>query len=191
MAINKVVYGSQTLIDLTADTVTESTLLKGATAHDASGETIEGACAYDADTQDATALVAEILTGKTAYARGVRLTGTMPNVGAVQGEISEANGAFTIAQGYHDGSGKVSLAAEEIAKIKAENIREGVTILGVAGTMTGAEGVVAQSREVTPSASVQTILPEDGYTHLAQVTVLAIPYTEMANSAGGTTVTIG
>ena len=42
MAINKVVYGDQVLIDLTGDTVTADKLLKGATAHDASGEPITG-----------------------------------------------------------------------------------------------------------------------------------------------------
>ena len=39
---NKVVYGTTVLVDLTADTVTESTLKKGATAHDASGKAITG-----------------------------------------------------------------------------------------------------------------------------------------------------
>ncbi len=42
MAINKVVYGSTTLLDLTSDTVTASHLETGYTAHDASGEIIIG-----------------------------------------------------------------------------------------------------------------------------------------------------
>ena len=42
MAINKVVLGDQTLIDLTNDTVTASSLLEGKTAHDKSGELITG-----------------------------------------------------------------------------------------------------------------------------------------------------
>lgn len=40
--VNKVVYGSSTLIDLTADTVTPATLMQGYTAHDASGAAIVG-----------------------------------------------------------------------------------------------------------------------------------------------------
>ena len=40
MAVNKVVYGTTVLVDLTEDTVTPDKLLKGATAHDASGEPI-------------------------------------------------------------------------------------------------------------------------------------------------------
>lgn len=42
MAVNKVVYGATVLVDLTGDTVTADKLLKGATAHDASGEQITG-----------------------------------------------------------------------------------------------------------------------------------------------------
>lgn len=42
MAINKVVLGSETLLDLTADTVSPSTLMQGYTAHDASGAAITG-----------------------------------------------------------------------------------------------------------------------------------------------------
>ena len=55
MAYNKVVYGAQVLIDLTADTVDPEHLLLGKTAHDQSGEVITGTCSYDADTGDATA----------------------------------------------------------------------------------------------------------------------------------------
>ena len=42
MAINKVVYGNNTLIDLTEDTVSADKLLAGETAHDRSGASIEG-----------------------------------------------------------------------------------------------------------------------------------------------------
>lgn len=42
MAINKVVYGNNTLIDLTNDTITSDTLLEGVTAHKADGTNIVG-----------------------------------------------------------------------------------------------------------------------------------------------------
>ena len=42
MAVNQVIYGGETLIDLTGDTVTPDTLPLGVTAHDASGEPITG-----------------------------------------------------------------------------------------------------------------------------------------------------
>lgn len=189
--VNKVIYGGKTLIDLTADTVTADKVLEGITYHDKSGASGTGTCTYDSDTSDATVAVAEILTGKTAYVRGAKITGTMPNKGSVTGNISAKAQKFTIAQGYHDGSGYVQIATTEQEKLIATNIRQGVTILGVEGSMSGSEGVVAQSKTVTPTTASQTVLPDDGYTHLSQVTVNAIPYVESDNSAGGKTVTIG
>lgn len=189
---NKVVLADGTvLIDLTGDTIAAATALSGATFHDKSGATVTGTCTYDSDTSDDTAAVGEILVGKTAHARGSMLTGTMPNVGAQIGTISTKAQEVTIRQGYHDGSGKVSIAADEQAKIVANNIREGITILGVAGTMSGSEDVVAQARTATPKFTQQVISPEEGYTHLTQVTVAAIAVSYSDNSAGGKTVTIG
>ena len=135
MSITKGVYGGKTLIDLTGDTVTADKVLEGFTTHDKSGASITGTCTFDVNSGDATVSVAEMLTGKTAYARGTKLTGTMPNNGSVTGKISTKDGAYTILQGYHDGSGKVSIDETEQAKIIAQNIREGVTILGVEGSM--------------------------------------------------------
>ena len=191
MAISKVVYGGETLIDLTSDTVAKEKLLKGYTAHGADGEQITGTCEYDANTQDATATEAEILTGKTAYNQGNKVTGKMPNNGAVSGTISTKAGKYTVPQGYHDGSGIVQIDSTEMAKLIPENIRDGVTILNVEGNMSGSEDVKAQSKSVTPKTTAQTVLPDSGYTHLTQVTVGAIPYVESDNSAGGKTVTIG
>lgn len=191
MAISKVVYGGNTLIDLTADTVTADKILDGYTAHAANGEPITGSCKYDANTQDATATEAEILSGKTAYNKGNKVTGKMPNNGAVTGTISTKAGKYTVPQGYHDGSGIVQIDATEMAKLIPENIRDGVTILNVEGNMSGSEDVKAQSKSVTPKTTSQTALPDTGYTHLTQVTVAAIPYVESDNSAGGKTVTIG
>ena len=190
MAISKVVYGGTTLIDLTADTVTEDKVLTGYTAHGKDGEQISGTCAFDVNSQDATAQVAELLTGKTAYARGAKLTGTMPNNGGVTGTISTVAGQYTIAQGYHDGSGKVSIDSTEQAKIIPANIKKDVEILGVTGTLETSGSVTAQTKSVTPSTQQQVVLPDAGYDYLSQVTVAAIPYSESPNSAGGTTVTI-
>lgn len=189
--VNKVVYGGDVLIDLTGDTVSKDKLLSGITAHDKSGAKITGECTFDVDSTDATAAVAEILSGKTAYARGSKLTGTMKNNGAVKGVISTVNGEYTVPQGYHDGAGKVKIDETEQAKIIAANIREGITILGVEGEMSGSEDMKVQAKTVTPSTTEQTILPDETYNCLSQVTVKAIPYAETDNSAGGKTVTIG
>ena len=191
MANSKIVFDGKVLIDLTSDTVKKDKLLSGYTAHGADGEVITGSCTFDADTQDATASDSEILSGSIAYVRGVKITGKMKNNGAVSGTISNKDDAYTVPQGYHDGSGKVGIAPTEAAKLTPANIRQGVTILGVEGNMSPNEGEKGQSKTVTPSAKPQTVVPDDGYTCLTSVTVNAIPYEESDNAAGGKTITIG
>ena len=187
--INKVIYGGDTLIDLTVDDVAASDVLSGKKFHLPSGEPKTGTGPYDADTSDATAVAAEILATKTAYKNGSKLTGTMPNNGAVAGSISAKAEQYTVPQGYHDGSGKVSISATEQAKIIAGNIKAGIEILGVTGTYAG-DTISAQAKTATPTTAQQTIRPDTGYDYLSQVTVAAIPYTETDNTAGGKTVTI-
>ena len=188
---NKVIFNGQTLIDISADTVSEDKLAYGVTAHDKSGAPITGTNTFDADTSDANAVAAEILSGKTAYVNGNKVTGTMPNRGAVSGSIATKAGTYTIQQGFHDGSGSVGIDSTEQAKLVPSNIRQGITILGVEGEMSGTEDVNAQAKSVTPTASSQVVTPDTGYSYLSQVTVAAIPYVETDNAAGGVTVTIG
>lgn len=190
---NKIIYGGEVLIDLTQDDVTAADVASGKKFHLPSGATATGISTYDADTSDATAVAAEILSSKTAYKNGSKLTGTMPNRGAVSGTISTVAGEYTVPQGYHDGSGKVSIDATEQAKLVAANIREGITVLGVTGTMSGNEGVKATAASVTPYTTAQTITPASlgDFNSISQINVAAIAYTESDNAAGGVTVTIG
>lgn len=190
MANNKVIFGDTVLIDLTSDTVSADKVLTSYTAHDASGNIITGTCDYDVNSQDATVKVAEILNGKTAYARGVQLTGSMPNNGAISMTINTVDGSITVPQGYHDGSGIVTIDSVEQTKIIASNIKQGITILGVTGTLEPSSSVTVQAKTVTPKVSAQTVLPDTNYDYLSQVSVEAIPYVETDNSAGGKTVTI-
>lgn len=187
--VNKVIYGNDTLIDLTSDTIAANKLLTGYTAHDKSGAPITGSCDYDSDTTDATATDGEILYGETAYVNKVKITGTMPNRGAVTGTISSVSTPYTIQNGYHDGSGTVSIDATSAQNLVPGNIRNGVSILSVVGSYAG-ESVPTQAKTATPYTTQQIILPDSGY-NLSQVTVNAITYTRTDNVQGGVTVQIG
>lgn len=189
--VSKVIYGGEVLIDLTSDTVDEAHLLRGYTAHDMSGAQVIGSCEFDVNSEDATVTSDEILAGQTAYARGSQLIGSMPNNGGINYDISTAEEEYTIPTGFHDGSGKVGISQTERDKLLPSNIRQGVNILGVEGTMSGVEDVTAEALTVTPSTSTQVVTPSEGYNYISQITVNAIPYSTSANSAGGITVTIG
>lgn len=191
--VNKVIYGNQTLIDLTGDDITPARVLDGYKAHDKSGAPITGNCTYDADTSDATANDSEILDTKTAYVNGSKITGSMPNRGGVTGTISTVSGQYSIQSGYHDGSGKVSIDSTEQAKIIAGNIKKDITILGVTGTYEGAATPTSTAKTVTPYTTQKTYNPttDDGVDYYSEVTVSAIAYVETDNASGGKTVEIG
>lgn len=188
---NKVIYNGTTLIDLTTDTAVASDVQAGKYFHLATGQRVEGTSTYNADTTDANMQAAELLLGKTGYgAAGTKITGTMPNNGGNNVTISGTSGQ-TIPAGYYDGSGKAVLDSTSLQNLIAENVRDGVTILGVEGTMSGSEDVHAQAKTVTPAAASQTITPDSPtYNYLSQVTVNAIPYRETDNAQGGVTVEI-
>lgn len=179
------------LIDLTTDTAEQADVLSGKYFHLKTGERVAGTCTYNADTSDANASASEILQGRTAYVNGNKITGEMPNNGAVSGTIATKNGTYVVPVGYHNGLGSVGIDATEQAKIIASNIKSGITILGVEGDYSG-EAVTAGAVSAVPYLTAQTILPSSiSKDYISQVDIAAIAITESDNAAGGKTVTIG
>lgn len=192
--VNKVVFGNTTVMDISDTTADPSKVLALEKFYDRSGAPQTGSCTFDADTSDADSTAAEILATKTAYVNGNKLTGTMPNRGAVTGSITTKSQQVAIQNGYHDGSGYVEIAAAEQAKIIAENIKKDITILGVTGSYEGSATPTSVAKTVTPYTTSKTYLPGDESTpvdYYSQVTVNAISYTEVDNAQLGKTVYIG
>ena len=189
--VNKVVFGNTTVIDISDTTADASKVLSGEYFYLRTGEKVQGSCTYDSDTTDADATAAEILLNKTAYVNGNKLTGQMPNRGAVTGTITDASTPYSIQNGYHDGSGTVSV---DTTNLSAGNIKKDITILGVTGTYEGSATPTSTAKTVTPYTTAKTYLPSGESTpvdYYSQVTVNAIYYAEEDNIFGGKTVVVG
>ena len=188
--VNKVVYDGTTLIDLTSDTAVAADVLSGKYFHLASGVRTQGTCSYDSNTTDANAAAGEILSGKTAYVNKNKITGSMTNNGSNNVTVTSKSGT-SIAAGYYDGSGKAVIDSTSSTNLVATNIRSGVTILGVEGTLSPEDDLTVGPVSATPTSSQQVITAaSENLDYITQVTVAAIPYTETVNAQGGLTVVI-
>lgn len=87
---------------------------------------------YDASQADVAA--ADVLSGKVFVGASGEDTGTMTNNGSTGGDISTKAGTVNIPAGYTSG-GTVQISAAEQAKVIAGNIKQGITLLGVAGSL--------------------------------------------------------
>ncbi len=86
------------------------------------------------NTTDATASAADILDGKTAYGSNGLISGGIHTISPLTNPyISVASGTYWIEEGYYDGNDEVAIAPTEVAKLISDNIKAGVTILGVSG----------------------------------------------------------
>lgn len=94
------------------------------------------------DSSDADAAAGNVLTGKTFYKDGGKATGSMPNNGDTSGNISTKAGTVSIPAGYTSG-GTVAIDSTEQAKIISDNIKSGVTLLGVAGNSNVVDTTIA------------------------------------------------
>lgn len=110
MAVNKVEINGEVKLDLTQDTVTEDTLLKGASAHDAAGNPVEGKVVTTPVPKTSNLLKGDGAGGVTAAAPGTDYLTEAP-VTSVNGKT----GAVEIAKG-DVGLGKVRNEAQYSAQ---------------------------------------------------------------------------
>lgn len=87
--VNKVQYGGQTLIDLTADTVSAGVLRKGYTAHDKSGAQITGTLATQSGKTITPSRSRQTAVAKNRITTGIVYVNPIPNTYYTQEEALE------------------------------------------------------------------------------------------------------
>lgn len=85
------------------------------------------------NTSDATATAANVLVDKIAYNASGKITGSMPNNGAVTKTLDTTTKEYPIPVGYHNGSGKVSITTQSKTIEHPESKTENTTVSADAG----------------------------------------------------------
>lgn len=91
------------------------------------------------DVSDTTATAGDVLAGAEFYnSSGVKTVGTIPVItsGEDTAIITSVNDQIEIEEGYHDGMGSVFIQRSDVLKLIPGNIKSGVTVLGVSGSLT-------------------------------------------------------
>jgi len=123
--VNKVVYGGTTLIDLTGDDVAAADVRSGKKFHLKSGAQGTGTLEPGTDTSDATATASDLRNGKTAYAKGSKITGSMTEKAAATYYPSTSDQAISSGRYL---TGAQTIKAVKLTNLSAANIKSGVTV---------------------------------------------------------------
>lgn len=141
-------------------------------------------------TADATATAGEILSTKTAYVNGSKITGTMANNGSNNVTVTSKAGT-TIPPGFYDGGGKAVIDSTSASNLVAANILNGVTILGVTGTLDPSSEVAVGPLSAASKFTAQTFQPGDSdLQFFSSVSIAPISVSDDTQTTGTTGYTV-
>lgn len=173
MAVNKVVYGTTVLVDLTEDTVTPQTLMLGNRAHGANGEIIDGTF-----TGSETGILVKIPGIPAVYASSTSVTIDISGRTSIYRDITADQIIVEFTHLGLYGSGLVFGGVIDADVAMSYNASTGVITLTTSSTAFNnnytcvvnvyiTEQIpetpkTAQTKTVTPSAATQTVTPDSG-----------------------------
>lgn len=174
MAYNKfITKEDDVLLDLIPDTITPNKTFKGVTSHNRYGEKITGTFSIDdelstqdaliaqiqtalegkaagggIDTSDATATAGDILSGKTAYVDGEKITGTIAT--KTSSNLTASGATVTVPAGYYASNATKAISSGS-AKTPATTITKNPTIsVSSSGVITAS---VSGTQSITPTVT--------------------------------------
>ena len=183
MAVNKVVYGTTVLVDLTEDTVTPQTLLLGNRAHGRDGQIVEGTL-----TGSQTGVLVKLsnldVTYVSATTARIDISGRTPIYGSITrnqiivelthfglyatGLVFGGSLNTDVSISYDPATGRITLTTDSTAFNSSVSCKANVYI--TEQTPSSGDEKMQQSKTVTPSAVSQIVTPDSGY-ELTSVTV--------------------
>ena len=138
------------------------------------------------DTTDATATATDIAKGKTAYVNGGKVTGTYepPTFTTQKKSVTPSATQQVIApdSGY-DGLSQVTVSGD--ANLTAENIKSGVSIFGITGTL-----ATAASDNNAEAYVIDATNPTVSFKTSGTIKVYGYGYTTSSSSWGGSSTTV-
>ena len=184
MAVNKIIFNGESVLDLTQDTATAQDVRQGKKFHLKSGASSIGTLIPGTDVSDTTATANDVVQGKYFY---------LQNGQRVEGNIAKRVGSninfviyydnVTFSPGYYQQAINVKIDETQQKRFKPENIRDGVVLMGVTGNYVG-QGIVIEGQTTNYRVNATTNVNKGEFVELINTDNTIRP-TTMGNTSIG------
>lgn len=128
----------------------------------------------------------DVLSGKTYMNANGASTGTMTNRGAVSATLNTSTTSYTVPEGYHNGSGTVSITTETKTQAPSTLAIDVTPTSGKVLSKVTVSAIQTETKTQAPSTSAVDVTPSSGK-YLTKVTVSAISPQRTAGVAATST----